>query len=221
MKVLALDTSTPRGSVALLEGEQVVAHAALLPARRSMQTLAPTVQRLLEQTGWEPEQLELVAVSTGPGSFTGLRLGVTTAKVLAWTVGAEVLGVNTLEAIAWGVPQQGTLHVGLDAQRGEVFAATFTRSEVQQPWQQQGEMKLLKRSQWLQQLGPGDWVAGPVLQLCRQELPQGVCLCPEEQWYPWAAQVGQLAKWRFRQGQRQDVWSLLPQYYRPSPGQKG
>ena len=220
MNVLALDTSTVRGSAALLHKGKPLVGVCLVPHLRAVQTLAPTIQALLKQQRWDASQVELIGVSVGPGSFTGLRLGVTTAKVLAWAAGAEVLGVDTLEAIAWGVPGTGTLHVAMDAQRQEVFAATFQRQDSQQPWQCSRGLRLLKLQQWLQCLRAGEKVAGPVLHRCQAALPPGVVVCPPCQWYPWAWQVGALAWHRWQQGQRQDVWSLVPRYYRPSPGQQ-
>src|SRR5205085_2589499 len=84
-------------------------------------------ERLLKQVGWRPGEVELVAVVTGPGSFTGLRIGVTTAKTFAYAVGCEVMGVNTLLAIASRAPA-GTarLHVALDAGRDEAYVASFS-----------------------------------------------------------------------------------------------
>ena len=73
---------------------------ALDPARRSARTLAPGIRHLLADAGWTPRDVALVAVSIGPGSFTGLRLGVMTAKAFAYAVGAPVLGIGTLEVIA-------------------------------------------------------------------------------------------------------------------------
>ena len=73
---------------------------------------------LLKQVGWRPDDVQLVAVSVGPGSFTGLRVGVTAAKVFAYAVGAEVLGVDTLEAIAAASPDDvAEVSAVIDAQR--------------------------------------------------------------------------------------------------------
>jgi len=221
VKILALDTSTACGTVALLQGEELLEQAALDPTRRSTQTLAPAIEQLLRHHGWKPRQVELVAVAVGPGSFTGLRLAVATAKVFAYAVGAEVLGVNTLEAIAWGgVAGRGTLHVGMDAQRGEVFAARFARQEETAPWQMTGGVELLSRQRWLEQMAPGELVAGPVLQRLREPLPEQVAAVPQALWFPQAAAVGRLAWHRWQQGERQDVWGLLPRYYRPSAAQE-
>src|SRR5205085_12703284 len=100
MLVLALETSELAGSVALLNGDQVVQHVALDPTRRSAKWLAPAIDQILENAGRTPRDLQLIAVTTGPGSFTVLCVGVTTAKTFAYAVGCPVTGVNTLIAIA-------------------------------------------------------------------------------------------------------------------------
>src|SRR5205807_6782629 len=121
-------TSGFAGSVAVLDGSRVLAEAMLNPKRRSAQSLAPAIVELLALRGMKAEQIRLVATTVGPGSFTGLRVGVTTAKTFAYAVGAEVIGVNTLEAIAAQAPPDvNRLAVALDAQRQQVFAAEFSR----------------------------------------------------------------------------------------------
>src|SRR5258707_1343424 len=128
MKILALETSGTAGSVAALEGEQLLKTAALDPVQRTARTLAPAIRDLLKQVGWRPADVQLVAVTAGPGSFTGLRLGVTTAKTFAYAVGCQVLGVNTLEVIAsQSPPECSLLEVVLDAQRQQLFAAALDR----------------------------------------------------------------------------------------------
>src|SRR5437773_12166637 len=104
MRVLALETSGTAGSVAVLDDEQLLTAVALDPAQRTARTLAPAIRDVLKHVGWAPTDVQLVAVTAGPGSFTGLRLGVTTAKTFAYAAGCEVLGVNTLEVIAGRAP---------------------------------------------------------------------------------------------------------------------
>ena len=102
MLILAFDTSGSAGSVALLDGPRVLAErAARSPSRRSAQTLAPAIARAAGRGGHRSRATcGLVATTIGPGSFTGLRVGVTTAKTFAYAVGRECLGVSTLEVIA-------------------------------------------------------------------------------------------------------------------------
>ena len=100
MRILALETTDLTGTVAALEGDKVLLQNELNPGQRSAQSLAPALARLWQAVGWKPTEIELIAVALGPGSFTGLRVGVTTAKMLAYLARAQVLGVDTLETIA-------------------------------------------------------------------------------------------------------------------------
>ena len=127
-RILALETSELTGSVAAAADGKVLAELQLDPQQRSAQSLAPAIQSLLEQVGWQPREIRLVAVTIGPGSFTGLRVGVATAKVFAYSVGAEVLGIGTLETIAAATPDEvEAVSVAVDAQRGDVIAQPFRR----------------------------------------------------------------------------------------------
>ncbi|MEX0712672.1 MAG: tRNA (adenosine(37)-N6)-threonylcarbamoyltransferase complex dimerization subunit type 1 TsaB, partial [Pirellulales bacterium] len=91
MRILALETSGKSGSVAVLRGDVLLAEEPLEPSQRSAQSLAPAMRQLLEAVAWTPRDVQLVAVTLGPGSFTGLRVGVTTAKTFAYAVGAVVV----------------------------------------------------------------------------------------------------------------------------------
>ena len=135
MKILALETIGVSASVALLEDGVEVRTVRLDAGEKSARALVPAVQRLLGQAGWKAEDIGLVAVAEGPGSFTGLRVGITFAKTFAYTVHAAVIGVLTLEALAAGTPAEcSPLSVAMDAQRGDVVVQDF----VFQPGSQGG-----------------------------------------------------------------------------------
>jgi tRNA threonylcarbamoyladenosine biosynthesis protein TsaB len=87
MKILAADTSTTSGSLALLEDESVIAEWTLRSAQTHNRRLLKAIDFLLEQAGWNLDDVDGFAVTTGPGSFTGLRIGLTTMKMLAWVKG--------------------------------------------------------------------------------------------------------------------------------------
>jgi tRNA threonylcarbamoyladenosine biosynthesis protein TsaB len=124
MKILALETTEQFGSVALLDDDHVLAEITLPKDRRSSQTLHPALHTLFEQLNTVPAEIEVVAVVAGPGSFTGLRVGVSAANIFAYTTGAKVIALDTFHTIASVVlPRNGVVSVGVDAQRGEVVAA--------------------------------------------------------------------------------------------------
>lgn len=124
MLILALDTTTRAGSVAVTEGDRVLA---LLPgdaSRTHGERLPAELARALAQANLAPQQIDLLAVATGPGAFTGLRIGLAAMQGLAMSLGKPVIGVSALEALAAQVaPGDAELLVPwMDAQRGDVFA---------------------------------------------------------------------------------------------------
>lgn len=131
LKILALETTDAQGSVALCVGGEILTSRRLETERRSAQTLAPTIRETLAEFGWAPRDVDAVAVAVGPGSFTGLRVGVATAKMFAWAVGAKIIGVDALEAVASEIERlpngdaAGTVSVGIDAQRGDAAVRRF------------------------------------------------------------------------------------------------
>ena len=129
--VLAFDTATE--SVAIGVGVrrggsvEVLATRDFEAPRAAMSGLLPALSELLGEMSLSPGDASQVVVGRGPGSFTGVRIGVATAKGLAHGLGVPLFGVGTLDAIAWGVPEDwsGTLAVVGDAMRGEVYPALF------------------------------------------------------------------------------------------------
>jgi tRNA threonylcarbamoyladenosine biosynthesis protein TsaB len=159
--------------------------------------------------------VQLVATTVGPGSFTGLRVGVATAKVFAYAVGAEVLGIDTLETIAAAAPANVTaLQVVMDAQRGDVVVRPFARGGAGPDLLPAGPQELLPADRWLARLVTGDVVSGPMLKRLLERLPQGVAALEAERWAPRAGWVAQLAARQYAAGRRDDLWRLAPVYVR-------
>jgi tRNA threonylcarbamoyladenosine biosynthesis protein TsaB len=127
--LLAFDTATPAVTVALYDGERVVAERNTVDAMRHGELLAPGISGVLEDAGLVRQDVTAVAVGVGPGPFTGLRVGLVTARTLAAVLGIPVYGVCTLdvlaaEAVAGGAVD-GPFHVATDARRKEVYWATY------------------------------------------------------------------------------------------------
>jgi tRNA threonylcarbamoyladenosine biosynthesis protein TsaB len=132
--LLAIETATVAAGVALLRGDAVVASRALPSERPASETLLPAVIALLSEAGVALAAIEAFAVSAGPGSFTGLRVGVATVKGLAFGGEAVVVSVPTLAALALrAAPAPGPIAALLDARRGEVYAAVYDRDPLSPP----------------------------------------------------------------------------------------
>jgi len=124
--VLAMDTSTAQVAVAIGDAGAVRGEVRLTGGRRHAEQLAPAIQSLVEWTGVRLDQLAAIAVGIGPGLFTGLRVGVTTAKVMAQALRVPVVAVPSLDLVAYPVRHTSRMVVAtLDARRHEVFHAFY------------------------------------------------------------------------------------------------
>lgn len=218
MRILALETSGFHGSVAVLDDDRVLHETSLPLDRRSGQALAPAIQMQLAAVQWRPTDIDLIAVTQGPGSFTGLRVGVTTAKILAYATGAAVLGINTLAVIAAQASGLGEISAVLDAQRQQLYAATFRRCG-------DGRLETIAATRIVDLT---DWLAdcvnvavtGPGLQKAVAFLPPATDVVDEEFWSPQASTVGRLAFRDYQAGRRDDPFQLLPHYFRRSAAEE-
>ena len=137
MWVLALDTSSPGGAVALLRDDEPAVERAGDPALSHAERLPRAIADVLAEAGLPPSALDLLAVASGPGAFTGLRVGLATVQGLALALDRPAIGVSALAAAAWrafaGEPAMAVCGVWLDAARGDVFAAAFGRPAAPLP----------------------------------------------------------------------------------------
>ena len=128
MKVLAFDTSSKALSVALLEEENRLAELTLTIKKNHSITLMPTIEFLMASIDWKPTDLDRIVVAEGPGSYTGLRIAVATAKTLAHTLNIELVGMSSLLAL---VPrqQEGLVVPIMDARRNNVYAGFYEHAQ--------------------------------------------------------------------------------------------
>lgn len=126
-RVLGIETTTQQASAALLEGGKLVASRSCSRPKQSAEQLLPMIAELLAESGFSRTSLDRVGVSVGPGSFTGLRVGIACAQGLALGLDIPLLGVTSLRVMARAVPESlaGVRCALLDARRGEVFAAAY------------------------------------------------------------------------------------------------
>jgi tRNA threonylcarbamoyladenosine biosynthesis protein TsaB len=126
VNLLCFDTATPRVGVAVGRDGEVLVEVALAPGRRHAEELVPAIQDVCARAGVALDTLAAIGVGVGPGLFTGLRVGVTTAKVLAQALRIPVVGIPTLDLVAYPLRHSSRLVVPvIDARRGEVFYALY------------------------------------------------------------------------------------------------
>lgn len=225
VRILALETATQPGSIALLEGGRPVAQCDLAKESRTTRSLIPAIQGQLAVLGWQATDLELVAVSQGPGSFTGLRVGVTVAKTLAYAIGAEVMGIDTLEVIARQSTrpehqsESQSLWAIMDAHRQQLFCARYA-CDAQVGWRLEQPSHLIDIAAWFEQVQAGDVVAGPPVEKLRSEIHPQAILEDAANCAPRATTVGELAAEAYQQGRRDDHWDLIPNYLRLSAAEE-
>ena len=198
----------------------------------SASQLPPTIRSALSELGIEIGPLGCVAVATGPGSFTGLRVGVTTAKVLAYALNCKVLGVNSLTTIASAGFENGEngfqssatdepereLVVTIDAQRQQLFAL---RCKLAQSWLAKpvGKVEIIERSK-LASFANQTPVLGPGLERLTESQLDSVHTLNRELWGCSAEMVGRHAMALLDAGEPDDFWSLKPNYFRASSAEE-
>ena len=134
MLILALESSAKAASAALMEDESLIAQYSQCCGLTHSRTLLPMVEDMLKNTEKKIADVDLIAVAHGPGSFTGIRIGVSTVKGLAWASDKKCVGVSTLEAMAWhGVSAGGLICPVMDARRSQVYNALFETDGAGRP----------------------------------------------------------------------------------------
>jgi tRNA threonylcarbamoyladenosine biosynthesis protein TsaB len=215
MRILALDTSSRAGSAALLDDDRLIAAHQLDVSATHSERLLPAVDRLLADAGWTIGDIELLACAKGPGSFTGLRIGIASAKGIAVAAELPLVGVNSLEATAQALAfAAGPICPMIDARKRQVYAALFQPNGA-------GGLQRLRddvstpAGPWAAGLGEPCLFVGDGAELYREEIraarpdaivaPMALC-CPR------AASVGWLGRRAFLAGEK----GLVAHYVRPS-----
>ncbi len=219
MLVLGVETSTMHGGVALIGEEGLISEYTLNVRATHSERLLPTIDRMLQDAGLSLDALSGLAISIGPGSFTGLRIGLSTIKGLAYATGLPVVGVPSLEALAWTLPfAEWQICPVLDARKQEVYAALF-RYEGQELVRLLEDSalapealcgKIRRRTIFL-----GDGLAA-YEELFRRRLGERLLVPPATHRGSRPACVAELGRRRLLRGERDPTDSLVPRYLRPS-----
>ncbi len=219
-RLLILDTSTGgSGFVALGEGPELRGQRRLDEARRHARDLAPAVRGLLDEAGWKPREIHAVVVCRGPGSFTGLRVGLMSAKAFAYATGCVLLGLDTFAAVAAQTPVEVTrLDVLADAQQDKVYVQPFGRQG--DDWKALAPLAIRRFAEWLHEREPSSWATGPGLRKWEAHLIPEVPRADSSLWEPHAESVLRLGLARYLAGEGDDVWTLEPLYLRPSSAEE-
>jgi tRNA threonylcarbamoyladenosine biosynthesis protein TsaB len=216
---LAIDTSTPRAALALGRpgSPPRVAPPEADPSRRHGRGLIPAIVALLEAEGLKVADLGAIAIGLGPGSYTGLRIGLTAAKTLAYAAGKPLVALDSLEAIARNAPEDALkVAVAADAQRGDAYVAEFARETPRTPLLRQSPTRIEPVEPWANALEPGTLVLGPALDRLLPTWPGQVQLGTLDQGHPDPARLIPLAREALEAGRLLDPFFVEPVYLRRS-----
>jgi tRNA threonylcarbamoyladenosine biosynthesis protein TsaB len=219
--ILALETATMCGSVAIVTENRCVAEFSLQTGETHSRRLLAGVDWLLQETGIEWSTIDAVAVSLGPGSFTGLRIGLATAKGLAMAAGVKLIGVGTLDGLAaqfFAAPDILICPV-LDARKKEVYCG-FYKCDAQGIPRLQGEYQVMSPEALCERIDEpvmllGDGVA-VYDHLFREKLSGLLRVAPSCTYYPRAAAIGLLALTKLQKDEFLDAATAEPIYIRAS-----
>ena len=225
MKIIALETSAKSVSVAAVEDGKLLAQSYQNTGLTHSCTLMPLLDGMLRNAGMTVQQADLFAVSSGPGSFTGLRIGVSALKGLAWAEDKPCCGVSTLEAMAYnGLLFEGILVCAMDARRSQVYNALFRCREGQlERLCPDRAIGLAELTQELSGMDGPKLALGDGAELCAAYLNgHGVpCrLAPMDRRYQTAAGVAFAAEEMARRGQTISGRDLVPTYLRLSQAER-
>ncbi len=223
MLILALDTATLVSSVALAGHGRLLAELTVQTTKTHSERLMPHIEQLLALADTDKSAVGAVAVSIGPGSFTGLRIGLATAKALAYALNIPIIGVPTLAALAYGCPVPGAvLAPTMDAQKGNIYMALYrwqagTLDEVTPP-------AVLPHAAAAVQLAARPepvLVLGEAAELYADAFRQaGIALAEPHVAMPRAGSVALLGARLLAAGERHDVMAVEPLYIRRSEAEE-
>ncbi len=225
MKILAFETSAKACSVALQEGDKLLAEGYQNTGLTHSQTLMVMAQDLLKQCGLEAKDVDAVAVAEGPGSFTGVRIGVAAAKGFSWGLELPLIGVSTLEAMAESLgAYEGIVCCAMDARRSQVYNALFRAEKgVLTRISEDRAIALEELKPELQAWEGPIFLVGDGSELTYKTLKEavpGLVLPPEEQRHQRARGVAKVAARKFAIGGEFSGAGLTPNYLRLSQAER-
>ena len=225
MKVLAIDTSSVVATCAVLDEEKLLGEYTLNQDMTHSERLIPMIKTLMDSLKLKPENIDLFAGSVGPGSFTGLRIGLATIKGLAHVVDKSVIGISTLEALAFNVPFDGIVIPIMDARRDRVYTGIYRWENgkllnIMEPTILNiDELLDIVDSKYEKVLFNGD---GTLVFKDRidEKLKDKALYAPISLNMAKASSIGELALLKWEEGSQENYFNLSPDYLRESQAQR-
>ena len=222
MKVLGIETSGLVGNIAVCDGNRVVARKSYGKNFSHGKEIVSTIELLFNEIKWDPSNIDLIAVSTGPGSYTGLRVGVTCAKTLAYGLGKPVIDVPTLDVLVENVKDNSakTICPVLDAKRKSVYACIYDRSSNEN--KKTTDFLIISPDSLIEILPESTLIFGDGIAPYRDIFTQKNLTIVEDEklCIADAADVARLGLERYEQGIRCEINALAPLYLRKSEAEE-
>ncbi|MCI0704424.1 MAG: tRNA (adenosine(37)-N6)-threonylcarbamoyltransferase complex dimerization subunit type 1 TsaB [Planctomycetia bacterium] len=216
---LILETSGRVARVGLARDDAVVRAAEIDTPRRQARELTILIDTMLKAESLRPAKLTGVMVSRGPGSYTGLRVGLMTAKALAYALGCELRAVDTFAAIAKQAPAEAQrVWVIADALQGQVYSQDYAFRH--DGWLPANQLCILPVGAWAANLAVGDWVSGPGVSAYDEQIPRGNPRVVEADREPCVESVFVVGRRLFMPLTREEVFALEPLYLRGSSAEE-
>ncbi len=222
MKILGIDTSTRISSLAIIENEEIVVELNINSNyKKTSSILVLAIQDLLKRVDWKLDELDGLAVSLGPGSFTGLRVGLGVVKGLSYATSLPVVGVNSLDVLAYSWKEAPFLICPLlECKKGELFYGVFKYLHGLEKiidYKCESLDRLLMKISVLKEkiLIIGERIENYRTQI-EKELSQKVILIETSPYFPGGANVARLGLERLKKGEKDDIFTMIPFYLRKS-----
>jgi tRNA threonylcarbamoyladenosine biosynthesis protein TsaB len=233
--LLLFETSGPSAQVGLAQGHTLLSRATVDRGRQHARDLIPTVERLCIEQQWRPSNIDAVAVSIGPGSYTGLRVGIMTAKTLAYALNKPLLAIPTFDIIAHqnflADPTLSSLTIIADGQQDKVYVQTFTPFFLQgrkveskggtvQDESPESPLNILPGESWRSSLTTSTVLTGPGLRQQQHLLSPAIRLLPADLWDPKLTSLLSIALSYINQHKFCNSFTLEPLYLRASAAEE-
>jgi len=219
--ILAAHTSTPALGVAITQDGKIIAEEVLKPGKEHLENISGVIQKILSETGLELSDFDGLGVAIGPGSFSGIRVGLSVFKGLAMALDTKIIGVSTLEILTWQAAEISAVAVPLlDAGRGEVYVGVFKK--VPEGVQVIQSVRLLNKEEiegFVSKQNLHEMVLCGAPELL-EAIVQGTTMSVKAIATPSPGACGTLAEKGLERGASDDIHSLVPLYVRRSDAEE-
>ena len=215
MKILSLDTSTKLLSLCVYDDRKVYEYNIEL-GRLHSKLLMPSIQRVMEALGLSPKDVDYYSCGIGPGSFTGLRIGVATIKGLAYACDKPVIGISSLDIIARNADKDGVIVPVIDAKRNLVYCSMYRRKNG--VLKKISPYRLLSVDECIKAIKPESILLGDALAVYKQKFLKnipGASFLDSDYWYPQGHNIARWALEKIREKKWIDAFALEPMYLYP------